>query len=355
MPEAARLSGVLAAGVCTSLGYTVEASFAAQRAGLVAFVSGPDRGADGELVKTSPVAALKPLRDTAIRLEALALDALGDMRLQPRGGGFARLGLFVGLPHEAHFPAADARGLLQALSDGIAADTGSAPDLIRSNGVGRGAFFFALHDALEALDAGECDGAIVGAVDSLCAPVGVLRLDRAKRLLGAVSSDGLIPGEGAAFVLIAAAQLADPLHCRAHVLCASIGREARHFGHEEPNTARAMSAALRKVLTSPSVGRRRADLLYTCETGERYWTDELSLAYFRNVALMPEPFVRMTAAEAFGDLGAAAGAVQFVMGLRALARPKLNGRPNDLLLVCGSSDDGHLGVCMVQRAGGAAR
>jgi 3-oxoacyl-[acyl-carrier-protein] synthase I len=352
MPDAARLPWVLAAGACTPLGRGIESSFAAQRAGLVAFTAGPLRGGNGEPVKTSQVAGLEAVRSASIRLEALALDALDDLRLR-EARSRARLGLFVGLPAAVHFPAEDVRGLLRALSDGVAAATGQAPGPVRSSGVGRSAFFFALHDALEALDAGECDGAIVGAVDSLCTPAAVRRLDREKRLLGAVSSDGLIPGEGAAFVLLSGpSSRADAARYWARLLCASIEREARHFGHEQPNTGRALSAALRKAFHSPPVARRRADLLYTCETGERYWTDELALAYFRNVAQMPEPFVRTTAAEAFGDLGAAAGAVQFAMGLQALARPKLSGGPNDLLLVCGASDDGHLGACLAQRVVG---
>jgi len=88
--------------------------------------------------------------------------------------------------------------------------------------------------------------------------------------------------------------------------------------------------------------------MYTCETGEHFWSEEFSLAYLRNIAIMPEPFIRTMAAESFGDLGAAAGGVMIAMGVHALARIGARLVPNPLLLVCGSSDDGHVGACLIQ-------
>lgn len=68
---------------------------------------------------------------------------------------------------------------------------------------------------------------------------------------------------------------------------------------------------------------------------------------------MPEPFTRTTAAEGLGDLGAAAGAVMTALGLCWLARPLrpfAPRSPQPLLMVCGSSDDGHVGACLIEAA-----
>ena len=93
---------------------------------------------------------------------------------------------------------------------------------------------------------------------------------------------------------------------------------------------------------------RRADALYTCETGESFWAEELSMAYLRNGPLMPEPFRRLMAAEAFGDMGAASGAVLLAIGLHAGGCRLEVGMPS-VLLFCGSSDNGHVGACLVER------
>ena len=101
----------------------------------------------------------------------------------------------------------------------------------------------------------------------------------------------------------------------------------------------------------PATQGRRADLLLTCETGEPFWTTELATAYLRNVTLMPEPFTRTTAAEGLGDLGAAGGAVMTALGLCWLARPLrllAPQSPQSLVMVCGSSDDGHVGACLIE-------
>ena len=351
MPDPAHASPrVLAFGACTPLGFSAEASFAAMRAGLVAFTQGPTFGSSGEPIKVSALLGGDSAPGQGGRLEALALGAFADLDPVASLAQAGRVGLFLGLPDARECPEEVASDLLQALSRAVEFAASVRLATVRRHGRGRSAFFFALRDAMAALDAGDCDSAIVGAVDSLCSPVVMKRLDGERRLLGAVSSDGVIPGEAAAFAVLVAAHRRDSIGQQPLLLCTAVEREANHFGQTQANTARAMSAALREVRTHRSVAQSRADLLFTCETGERFWIDELSMAYFRNVALMPEPFVRTTAAEAFGDLGAASGAVQFAMGLHALARPKLDGTLNKLLLLCGASDDGCLGACMVQRA-----
>src|SRR5690606_40613023 len=93
---------------------------------------------------------------------------------------------------------------------------------------------------------------------------------------------------------------------RGTLFCCATAREPRHLRQSAPNTAEGLTAVFRALRTDPATGGRRADLLLTSETGEPFWTEELAMAYLRNVALMPEPFTRTTAAEGLGDLGAAA-------------------------------------------------
>lgn len=92
----------------------------------------------------------------------------------------------------------------------------------------------------------------------------------------------------------------------------------------------------------------RAGLLHftETETGERFFAQEFIAAYLRNTAIMPEPFSKCMAAEGFGDLGTAAGGVMFALGIHVLARSRRGPRPH--LLLCGSSDDGPVGACLVE-------
>lgn len=170
------------------------------------------------------------------------------------------------------------------------------------------------------------------------------------RLPAAGRTEGLIPGEGAGFLLVERQSgISHHSHGFAMLIGTSTGRESNHFRQGSPNNGDALTAVLQslcKVSPAPGV---RADLLYTCETGERFWAEELLMACLRNPGLVPEPFVRTIAAESFGDLGAAAGAIMVGLGLHALAHHQRTQQiAAPILLVCGSADDGEVGASLMQ-------
>jgi 3-oxoacyl-[acyl-carrier-protein] synthase I len=306
-------------GACTPLGLKSATSYAAFRAGISRVSETATLGLDGEPVRASTLELLNDNLSREERMRELAARAMRELLAPgPPSPRLRRIQAFLGLP----------AGLskMTRLVDW--------PSQVFTQD--RSSFFFALDAAMSALDRGECDGALVGAVDSLCTTE---TLAQQRRLLGPPVSDGLIPGEGAGFLLLTSRAAPGSL---GQVIQAAVGCEARHFHHAEPNQGKGLTAVLRAVRTHPAVRGRRADLLFTCETGERFWADELAMAYFRNVALMPEPFVRSPAAEGLGDLGAAAGAVMTALGVHAL------GPSASLLLVCGSADEGHVGACLLE-------
>ena len=337
---------VVGVGIATPIGLSARSCFAALRAGVIAFSETPHISGSGEAIRTSCLVGLPPNTARADRMRLLGRLALADLVRNFERRPLGRLGFFIGMPEER----TEDDGQALDFAERLAALVASAFDIpcpaARVYNVGRSSFFFALERAVAALGSGDCDAAIVGGVDSLCAPDTLRQFDTDRRLLGSVSSDGIIPGEGAAFVMLTTIRAAELTF--GNIVCVSTGREPQHFNSDGTNTASALSIALQAIRTHPKVAGCRADLLFTCETGERFWADEVAMAYFRNVALMPEPFVRTTAGEAFGDLGAAAGAVQFAMGLEALAHEQRVRTEPALLLVCGSSDAGHLGGCLVQ-------
>lgn len=338
-------------GVSSPLGLTSLASFAAFRASLTNFAETETIDRNGEPVRASYLNLIPQDRTRQERMIDLTNLALDDLVASAKMEADRRTVAFVALPDPKYPLKFDVDALTNALTLVI---RNAIPTVyIRPNFFhqGRSAFFFALDAAMSALESAICEVAVVGAVDSLCDAKVLHALVDDLRLLGPSTPDGIIPGEGAGFMLL---ERSEELRTRqlcadALVLCVSNVLESRHFQQSLPNTGRALSMALRALREHPAGRGKSADLLYTCETGESFWTDEFFMAYLRNTIMMPEPFTRTMAAEAFGDLGAASGAVLLGMGIHALARYDSMARSSPpILLLCGSSDDGHIGACLVQ-------
>jgi 3-oxoacyl-[acyl-carrier-protein] synthase I len=341
------MSPVVIAGVgmCTPLGPTTAASEAAFRAGLLNVHDTIIKGRVGEPLRASFVDEIPPASKRSERMLSLADRALSDLMRVARFDTILHAAAFIGLPNAG-------TELLNHLTDSIGA-------LLRKHALlkakpqffnqGRTAFFFALEAALWELSSGRSDVAVVGGIESLCAHEVLRKLDAENRLLNP-ALDGIIPGEGAAFILLRKNLDAgnDQVLPAGRLLCVSTGRESRHFQQSLPNSAQALSSVLGALRKDPAGRGTRADLLYTCETGERFWSQEFSLAYFRNTPIMPEPLKRTMAAQSFGDLGAAAGAVLLGLGVRALARLRTRMETIPHLLLCGSSDEGNVGACLVR-------
>lgn len=181
---------------------------------------------------------------------------------------------------------------------------------------------------------------LVGGLDSQSADSTLAVLSANNMLLGASNPDGRIPGEGAAFVLLGRPRALPGAAPLGFISAVASALDPRPFAQPAPNQAAGLTevfAALRK--THPV----RVDRVVLAQSNERFWGTELSLAYLRNVELMPEPMVTRHLAFALGDCGAAA----FVMALAwtvvdfhtrsAFARPHT---PLRSALVYASSDDG---------------
>ncbi len=332
-------------GLSTPLGLSTPACDAAFRAGLLAAGETRIRGGDGEPIRASFLRLLPAKSDRVERVLELAASALEDLIASTQIGTHRNLCAFLGLSDAG--PELLAR-LTHSIADLLRSRMGTDTNSLFFT-QGRSAFFFALQAALSALSSRACDATLVGCVDSLCSPDELRRLDAEHRLLGP-AADGIIPGEGAAFVLLnrQVAGKKRPGESTSAVLCASTGRETNHFHQGLPSTAQGLSNALRTLRAHPEGRGKRADLLYTCETGERFWSQEFIVAYLRNTPIMPEPFAKTVAAASFGDLGAAAGGVMLGVGVQALARVQTRTGRIPYLLLCGSSDNGHVGACLVQ-------
>ena len=191
---------------------------------------------------------------------------------------------------------------------------------------------------------------LVGSVDSLCDQSSLIDLARKNRLLGEHNIDGIIPGEGAGFAL-----LAHPDYVRRGngepmlwVLECVLAREQRHFLQEKMNLSEGLTQVFRHLRKHPVTGNRRVDYVLSSQTGEGYWAQEFIFAYLRNVALMPEPMVTEMIGESFGDVGAGSGALLLGMSLHRLKELQPAATHPVRSLIYGSSDHGQIGACVVE-------
>ncbi|MBP7148226.1 MAG: hypothetical protein KBD01_11810 [Acidobacteria bacterium] len=156
---------------------------------------------------------------------------------------------------------------------------------------------------------------IVAGVDSLLTAGALAALDHDRRLLTAANSDGLIPGEAGAAVLVAAG----PAPNTDSLLCVGIGfgREPSAEDPERPLRADGLADAFRAAFTAANVGWEAVDYRLTDISGEQQRFKEAALALTRTVRQRKETFELWHPADCIGEVGAAALPVVLGVALAA--------------------------------------
>lgn len=234
------------------------------------------------------------------RLLALAAPALREAW---PGALEDRLPLFVALPEPGR-PDDDGRFGIDFV-EALQAQSKAKVDVARSavTRAGHAGFAWALEAALATLGRPDAPPAVmVGGVDSYYHPEVVRWLDEACRLHSLEAEEGFIPGEGAGFALL----VRDPgALCALRPLAAIdrvlTGREETVVTGE-PNIARAMTAMMHTLGGGSALRWVLTDL-----NGERHRAREWGLVALRGV--LAEGAVEERFARAFGDVGAATGAL----------------------------------------------
>lgn len=239
-----------------------------------------------------------------LRLGQLAL--LEAMVPLPKSAG--AVPLFLGLP-ELHTKLPLLGGqFISRLSN----QCGTPLNLEASNTLprGRASALAALHQASEQLAQEKTRFAIIGGVDTNVDLYILGSLDLQKRVRTDVNPDGLVPGEGAGFLLLTTDRYAQEhrLPVLAKIVSQGSAREEGHLESDQPykgeGLAAAFAAALGNASALPPIER-----IYASFNGEHYWAKEFGVALLRNRERFEESYQMEHPAECFGDLGAAHGAV----------------------------------------------
>jgi 3-oxoacyl-[acyl-carrier-protein] synthase-1 len=150
---------------------------------------------------------------------------------------------------------------------------------------------------------------LVGGVDSYVDIDTLHWLEKQERLKGDEQAGGLIPGEGAGFLLICRKEFAvrHRLDFYAELVSLARGYEPAPWYVGKPTTGQGLTRTLQEVFKSPRLKTKRAEVTYCDMNGESWRAEEWSFAYLRTAGHHGEPLDLRHPADCWGDIGAASG------------------------------------------------
>lgn len=189
---------------------------------------------------------------------------------------------------------------------------------------------------------------IVGA-DSYLDVLSLDWLAQAESLKTPQNSDGAIPGEAGACIMVEAeaAAHARQAKCEVHIEKAGILNTANYEVLDPPQIGVELASAVAAILiTEKKNGRFQGDI-YLDLNGETWKAKSWGYAQTRMQEFIDFSRCReIYPCSSFGEIGAASGVVSACLAVRAYAR---NYALSDKSLVCSINDNGHVGAMLVRK------
>jgi len=215
---------------------------------------------------------------------------------------------------------------------------------------GHGAALQGVELAHELLISGRVDICIVGGVDSLLNRIDVERLSRANRLHNERNPQGVIPGEGAAFIALGRPDIARAKSSLATLLGVGLAREQDTVLGERFSTGSGLRRALVAALADANCEEHRVSFRVSDMNGERYRAWESFIASSRFYRTRREVLPTWLPASSVGDIGVASGALTLLMAATGLSRGYA---PGPIAVCEASSDEGLRAACVLAPLPGA--
>ena len=176
---------------------------------------------------------------------------------------------------------------------------------------------------------------LIAGVDSFLISATLGAFEERRRLLTSNNSNGFIPGEAAAAILVGRPeQQREP-----QLLCLGLGtgRESATVESDQPLRADGLTQAFKAAMADSGRTLGAVDYRVTDCNGEQYWFKEAALAVTRTLRDRKEEFFIWHAADCIGETGAAAGPTALAI---ALAAARKGYAPGSGVLCHFGSDDG---------------
>jgi 3-oxoacyl-[acyl-carrier-protein] synthase I len=330
---------ILNTGMVSSVGVTAAASCAAIRAKLTNPIETRFIDSDGEWIMAHS-APLVPACGDRAKLAKMASLAIAEFLANVPANDLSAIPLILCIAERAR------PGRLQGIDDDLLSDIQqelgfefSQDSVILPHGrVAGGA---ALVHARRLLHENRAPFVIIAATDTLLTWPTLQAYERQGRLLGPKNSNGFIPGEGAAALLIG------PAPTTGGLIIAGLGfaTEPASIDSEQPLRAEGMARAIKAAAKEAGCDIHDLSFRISDLSGEQYYFKEASLALSRTLRVRKEKFDIWHPAECIGECGAVGGVAPLVVALAACMKGYAPG-PN--ILCQASADSGERAATILQ-------
>lgn len=307
------------AGACSSIGMSLDATECALRAGLDHFQESHFCCATGEPIRVAC------LHDVGIwgnsRLARWAALAINECLASAANVDLANTPVLL-LAAERERPHSDDqryRDIYERLEQAMNRQFNNRSRIVANGKAGLGP---ALQLAMQWLSAGEVEHVLVVGADSYLDAATIGHYLSAQRLLVPGNSDGFIPGEAAAAVLLGARPVA---HCVA-IRGLGVAQEEGRPDGSVPNRAMGLTQALRQALETASVDPGAWQVRFSDQNGESYFAREASNALTRVGRQGLHMLKTLTLADCVGEIGAATGPLMLAWASRLLLQAEAPGQ-----------------------------
>lgn len=338
---------VVSTGMACCVGLGAEAACAAMRAGIAMFQELPYSDNSGEAVIGTMVPDLPPGLRGSQRLTEILTLALRDCLERADQFPASQVPLLVGLAESNRPGGSDLAG---SIVENVQRKLGKKfhPQLSRALARGHTSGFEALAVARDLLRQRQVPACLVCGVDSYINAHSLAWLEQHWRLKTPDNSDGVIPGEGAAAVLLQSREASATMRDDSvRVTGLGFAQEPVDVFSEEPLLGVGLTAAAKAALAEAGREIHEIDIRISDVTGELYGFKEQALTLARLLRRRREAFPIWHCADSIGDTGAAAGVCQLVMAYHALRKPA----PSRERFICFTSAvGGDRAVAVVERS-----
>jgi 3-oxoacyl-[acyl-carrier-protein] synthase-1 len=333
---------ILSVGAVTPIGLDARQTAAAFRARIAGFQTAIPLPPPEEPLRAAKIPAHLSLRTSEqgwlVNLAARAIrECIRDRHLT------ARLGLIVCLPEpERNHPGLSGSDFEQIVPTIAEAVREQKFYLTIANADGGAGIATGLRLASHLIGSGEVDLCVVGGVDSLINDTDTARFRAAGRMLEPGNPKGLIPGEGAGFLLAGPADHFSEAVARLY----GTGSAIEKYGVNGPRLSqgRGFEQALSEATKDGGVPESKVSFRVSTLNGEHYAVWESMFYTCRYYRTRRESFPVWYTASSVGDLGAAAGAVSVILAALGIAGGYA---PGPFAMCESASDNGLRGGCLV--------
>jgi len=317
---------IVSTGMVCPVGLNAESACAAMRAGISAFEELPYCDNDGEPIMGAVVPGF-PLdsRNFEKRLIEMLATAVTECLAKVPEIATDKLPLLVGLAETDRpgFPSQLASNIINELQDMLGFRF--HPEFSRVIPSGHTSSFEALAVARECLKNDEVSACLVCGVDSYIRARSLLWLDQYWRLKTEENSDGVIPGEAAAAVMIGMNDQAKK-PSSLHIAGLGFAYEEAGILSEKPLFGHGLSQSIRIALSEAGIEFHDIDFRLSDITGESYGFREQMLSLSRVMRVRREETIPIWHnAEFIGDNGAVAGVCQLVVAFESFLKGEVLG------------------------------